>query len=201
VTINGINDPPVASPDSIVGGLDTALTFDPRTNDTDIDGDYMAVAVVLAPVRGSAVVQENGTIQYTPDPGFHGTVSLTYSVTDWAGASSQADITILVGKPNRQPKAVTDKVGTRPNESRTFDVLANDTDKDDDVLTITEVVDQPKHGTVVLIENALVYTPEPNFVGSDQMTYTVEDVGGLTATGSVKIRVNSDVPPTPAATP
>jgi len=201
VTINGINDAPVASADSLECGLDAPLTFDPRANDSDIDGDYMAVAIVTAPARGSAVVQEDGTIQYTPDPGFHGTVSLTYSVTDWTGASSQADVTILVGKPNSQPKAVTDKVGTRPNETRTFDVLANDTDKDDDALTITEVVDQPKHGTVALTENTLVYTPEPNFVGSDQMTYTIEDIGGLTATGSVKIRVNPDVRPTPSATP
>jgi hypothetical protein len=54
-------------------------------------------------------------------------------------------------------------------------LLANDSDADDDPLTV-RIVTQPAHGTLVPGDGgALVYTPDPRFFGDDRFTYVVND--------------------------
>src|SRR5262249_4590599 len=77
-----------------------------------------------------------------------------------------------------------------------FNVLANDSDADGDPLQIT-ATGLAGGGTVVLNpDNTYTYTPAPNFNGSDQFTYTIDDGHGGTAAGVVLLTVNpvNDVP-------
>lgn len=77
-----------------------------------------------------------------------------------------------------------------------FDVLANDTDADGDMLTITDVT-APQHGTVEIINNMLVYTPDENYGGGpDTFEYTLSDNngGGDTATVSLFVEAVADAP-------
>ena len=55
----------------------------------------------------------------------------------------------------------------------TLDVLANDMDADADPLTLTGIAAAPAHGAAVINGNAVVYTPDGTFAGSDLFTYTV----------------------------
>src|SRR5205814_8269695 len=65
-------------------------------------------------------------------------------------------------------------------------VLANDTDADNDTLTVSQVTQGP-HGSVVInIDGTVTYTPNANYNGADSFTYTITDgkggSGGATVT-------------------
>ncbi|WP_229053519.1 Ig-like domain-containing protein [Aeromicrobium sp. Leaf350] len=58
-----------------------------------------AVAIATAPTNGDAVLENDGTVTYTPDTGFVGTDSLEYTLTDNDGATSTASVSIDVDLP------------------------------------------------------------------------------------------------------
>lgn len=76
------NDPPVAVDDELTTDPDTAVTLDPAANDTDPDGDDLTTSSVGTPSEGTATLNPDGTVTYTPPPGFTGTVTIPYTVTD-----------------------------------------------------------------------------------------------------------------------
>ena len=68
--------------------------------------------------------------------------------------------------------------------------LANDSDPDDDALSVTAVsATSTNGGGVVLSGGEVLYTPLPGFVGNDLFTYTLSDGRGGTATGNVEMYV------------
>ncbi len=75
----------------------------------------------------------------------------------------------------------------------TIDVSANDAHPTGDTLTIVEFTDGA-HGTVTLVGDQLVYTPEPGFVGHDVFTYTVEDSSGDRTRAAVSVHVVNGQP-------
>jgi hypothetical protein len=80
----------------------------------------------------------------------------------------------------------------------TGNVLANDTDLDGDTLGVSEFT-QPAHGTVVYNEDGIfTYTPDANYHGNDNFSYTVTDGNGGKDTATIQITVNS-VPETESA--
>lgn len=97
---------------------------------------------------------------------------------------------------NEAPVAEDDTATTEVGSSVTIDVLANDSDKDGDTLTITTVTD-PGHGTAQVNGGALiVYTPNAGYQGADTFFYTIEDVNGAVDSGQVSVQVGTD-PATP----
>ena len=79
---------------------------------------------------------------------------------------------------NRAPIAVNDTFTTSEDITRTGNVLANDTDADDDPRTAT-LLTGPAHGDVVLnADGSFTYTPDTNFNGTDTFTYKVSDDTG-----------------------
>jgi hypothetical protein len=81
-----------------------------------------------------------------------------------------------------------DETVTEDSGTTTFDVLANDSDPEDDTLTIESVGATDKGGTAVLNNNQIDYTPAANFFGTETFTYTVND-GNLTDVATVTITV------------
>lgn len=95
-----INTPPVAVADFTRTNVGTPIVIDVLRNDNDQDGtlNRASVAIGSGPDVGSASVQTDGTIRYSPPAGFGGTATLQYSVLDNDGlASNFATVTILVG--------------------------------------------------------------------------------------------------------
>jgi VCBS repeat-containing protein len=93
LTINSINDAPVAVDDSATGAAGTALTFDgssgnpPRleANDADVENDPLAVASVQNALNGTATLNGDGTVTFRPDAGHVGPASFEYTVRDVGG--------------------------------------------------------------------------------------------------------------------
>ena len=109
ITVSPVNDPPMAVDDNVGTDEETAITVDVLTNDTDVDStiDQATVAVDTGPGNGLVSVDPGaGAITYTPNVGFTGTDSITYTVDDEEGATSNAAmVTITVSAVNRPPVA------------------------------------------------------------------------------------------------
>jgi hypothetical protein len=87
ISVNGANSqPPVAVPDSTAVSKNGSVIVRPITNDTDPDGNSTlvpsSVLIVSPPSSGTAVVQSNGSILYTPANGFVGSATFSYTVDD-----------------------------------------------------------------------------------------------------------------------
>ncbi|MGI3171604.1 Ig-like domain-containing protein, partial [Pseudooceanicola sp. C21-150M6] len=196
VTVNDVNDAPTAVDDTADTDEDTPVTIDVLANDTDPDGDPLTIASVEQPANGTVEIVD-GKLVYTPDENFNGEDTITYTVTDPDGNTSTATVVVTVDPVNDAPDAVDDTAETDEDTPVTIDVLANDTDVDGDDLTI-QSVEQPANGTVEIVDGKLVYTPDPDFSGTETITYTIVDEEGLTDTATVTVTVN-DVNDAPTA--
>ncbi len=97
---------------------------------------------------------------------------------------------------NAAPTAEDDEATTDIDTTVTIDVLANDSDEDGDILSITAVT-TPAHGTAVIVGSALIeYTPDAGFSGGDSFFYTIKDSKGAVDSGQVTVTVGA-VPATP----
>ncbi len=95
---------------------------------------------------------------------------------------------------NTQPNAIEDNLSVFRNSTGTLiDVLNNDSDPENDTLTISDVI-QPANGTVVNNGTSLTYTPNNGFIGSDTLEYTIDDGHGDQATAQVIINVENNLP-------
>ncbi len=137
-------------------------------------------------------------LTYTPDKNFNGSDSFSFKVNDGIVDSHPATVSITVSSVNDSPVANGDTVVTAEDTPAVkVDVLANDTDIDNkgrdlylDTLIVAAVT-QGKNGSVTINpDGTLSYSPNANFYGSDEFTYTVRDNKGDTDTAKVNVTVN-----------
>ena len=191
----GFNHAPVATDDSATTAEDTPVDIDVLANDTDFDGDALSVSTVSGPSFGTATINAGGTVRYLPNADAYGTDSFNYAVSDGAGGSDTATVTVTVSPVNDPPVAADDEIVTTRDTPSTIDALANDSDVDNDPLFLLSAT-EPANGTVTFEANGLItYFPDPGFDGSDGFDYEVSD-GAASATGHLAVRVTaSNTPP------
>lgn len=194
LTINPINDAPLAVADTAVLESRNAMDINVKGNDSDIDNTLAQLSIVLVtqPVQGSASVI-NDLVRYTPNSYIRGDDSFSYRLIDPDGAlSAPVEVTITFAVPNEPPLAVGDSVSTPQGQAVTIALLANDTDSDGslDPAGLT-LVTPPSHGVVDLQTSGdAVYTPAAGFHGDDSFSYQVADnQGALSNTAQVLIQV------------
>jgi hypothetical protein len=93
------NQAPIAADDSYTTLEDTTLTVSapgPLANDSDADGDALSAVLVDGVSNGSLTLDADGRFVYVPPPGFVGTASFSYEVTDGEASSNTATVTIDV---------------------------------------------------------------------------------------------------------
>ncbi len=106
VTINGTNDAPVANADTLATTEDTPVTYaaaDLLGNDTDTDGNPLAIATVTSGTGGSAVLNADGSVTFAPNANFNGAADFSYTVTDGALTSNTATVTVNIAPVNDAP--------------------------------------------------------------------------------------------------
>lgn len=198
VTVGDPADPPVVVDDETSTGAATATTIAVLDNDSDPDGnlDPSTLAVATQPTNGTVTVNSDGTITYTPDPGFSGNDSFTYEVCDTTALCATATVTVTVDAAPSPPVAVNDTASTPKSTPVKVMVLANDSDPDGDLSVASLTVKTaPVNGSAVVVNGgAITYTPDAGFFGSDPFTYTVCDMTGLCATGTVMVTVTNQAP-------
>ena len=82
VTVTNLNEAPVATNDTAITSENTPVIIDVTANDIDPEGDTLTVLDITNPADGTVVNNGDGTVTYTPDPGFTGPDSFNYLVTD-----------------------------------------------------------------------------------------------------------------------
>lgn len=90
------------------------------------------------------------------------------------------------------PKAFDDTVAVWEDESVAIDVLANDFFAGSNASIIES--SEPSHGSLLQYGKLFRYTPHKGYFGNDTFSYTISDVNGNLATGSVNISIFS-IPP------
>ena len=211
------NTPPIAQNDhfEIFSNPTNPLVGELLGNDGDPDGDVITINTtpVTPPASGMLTINPNGTFEYTPEPGFIGEVTFEYEITDSSGASSTAIVTINVQpdpdpNANDAPDANDDAAITQVNTPVTGNALTNDTDVNgDSPLTVVSVdgimvplggmltVVTPNGGTLEISDDGTyTYEPADGFVGTEEVTYTIDDGEGGTDTATIFLSVFNTPP-------
>ena len=192
ITVTAVNDAPTAVNDTATVDADSsATTISVLGNDSDKDGDTITVSTATNPLHGTASVLADGSgVTYTPEAGYTGSDSFNYKVSDGT-TTSTATVNITVSAGNNIPTATNDTLEvTEDSKNNEIDVLGNDTDADGDALSVVSVT-QGEHGSVQLTGGNVFYTPDANYSGSDNFTYTVKDGNGGLTSGKVAVTVSA----------
>jgi len=205
VTVTGTNDGPVAVADTASGHENETLTIDVLANDTDVDdGHVFTLLSVSGPTGQGTVSVVANKVEFDPGTDFDHlkqgateVVNLTYQMRDEHGATSSSTVAVTVTGTNDGPVAVADTAAGEENETLTIDVLANDTDVDDDhVFTLLSGAAPAGQGSVSVVANKLAFDPGTDFdhlkVGATavvNLTYQMEDEHGATSSSTVAVTV------------
>jgi len=206
VVITGQNDAPIATDDAVSTLRNTPITISAATllgNDRDIDvNDVLSITGVGNATNGMVALNANGDIVFTPTTGFNGNANFTYTVSDGKGGSDTGSVAVTVNAPlNVAPVAGNDAITANENNALTVaanTLLANDTDANGDVLTISAVNGSTTQGLVALNPNGnITYNPNGKFeslaageTATDTFSYTVNDGNGGTSTATVTVTIN-----------
>ena len=174
---------------NILSPADGALYVDGDSIDfqgsaTDVeDGDLAAAIEWSSSLDGVLGAGAQLTIS-TLSIGNH-TIFASVTDTDGGISTAQAGLTIAA---NSAPVANNDITSTPQDVAVSINVLANDSDADSDLLSVTAVT-QPANGSVSHNGIEVTYTPDAGYQGMDNFTYMVSDGRGGEATGSVSVVV------------
>ena len=191
VTVQSVNEAPIASDDFLIVNEDaTNVIVDVQANDTDGDGDTFTTSIISAAMLASTLNGDSVLAMLPMD--FTGVQVIVYSICDNSGLCDTANVTLTVLPINDAPVANIDNVEI-PQDTTLVGIapLSNDTDVDDDSLTLTVVVSPTTaNGTATLLgADSIVYTPQSGFSGLDTIRYTVCDTSNLCANGMVIVTV------------
>jgi predicted RecA/RadA family phage recombinase len=179
-----------------------------------IDGETIdrTVGSIFIVPTATAIDNVDGPVAVTPssnvDTTIAGTYHVNYSATDDAGNNATAILTVevAIAVPNTAPIAVDDNepVTTRLADAyiiQASDLTVNDTDAEDDALTINTVA-SAANASVQLIGQEVHVTPLADFTGVVSFEYTVFDgVATSAAAATVSFTVTNEpvVPPAPSS--
>ena len=193
LSVNPVNDAPVANSDSTNVDEDQTLTGSSiLANDVDPDNAILTTQLVTGPSNAELfVLNSDGTFVYAPSENFNGTDSFQYVSNDGLLSSNIATVTITVNSVNDLPEGKADQFTliTGSVLRELSGVLTNDLDVENDAL-VAILIGNPANGTVSLFSNgSFEYTPDIGFFGTDTFTYLPNDGSGNGTATTVSIEV------------
>ncbi|MFP4165455.1 MAG: Ig-like domain-containing protein, partial [Chitinispirillaceae bacterium] len=188
VTVNPVNDTPVANNDVVNVDEDGTVLINVLSNDTDVDKDILSI-IGFTQGRNGTVTKEGSSLRYTPDADFNGSDEFSYDISDGNGGIATGMVTVAINSINDAPVAVDDDVEVDEDGTVIVDVTANDTDVDGDVVVISSFT-HGTNGSVAQDDGSLRYEPDAGYYGSDSFTYTVSDGNGGVSSATVYVDVN-----------
>ncbi|WP_372877625.1 retention module-containing protein, partial [Pseudomonas sp.] len=201
------NTAPVARADTFTVNEDGSISIDVLSNDTDLDGDSLTITAVdgQAIAEGGSVNVNNGLVTltdgqlvFTPTADYNGPASFSYTISDGV-LTSTATVSGTVAAINDAPVAVDDSLSATEDTPVTFtaaQLTGNDSDPEGSPLTINSVTSGTGGTAVLNADGTVTFTPNENFNGTADFTYTVTD-GELTsnvATATVTVGAVNDAP-------
>jgi len=163
----------------------------------DADGGALAAAVSGQPAHGVVTMDDaaTATFTYTPAPDFNGADSFEYTVSDGTNVSAPATVDVTVRPLPDAPVAGAVTYQTivgNPLIVAAPGLLSASSDPDGDAITVNTIT-APANGTIVAMpDGSFTFTPNPGFVGTEELTLTVTDGGLTSGAATVKIEVLPD---------
>lgn len=195
------NNPPVATSVNINVATDTV--FAGGLSGTDPDGDPLTFAPgSTIAAHGSVVINSDGNFTYTPNVGYTGTDSFSFTVSDGTFTSTNDGVvSVLVGAAgNTQPVAT--PVDIDVTLDTTFAGGLSGSDTDGDPLTFLAGSTLATHGTVVINpDGTFTYAPNAGYTGADAFSFKVNDGTDDSADATVTVLVSAAANAPPVATP
>jgi gliding motility-associated-like protein len=182
ITINPVNDPPVAINDARTINEDQVATGTVANNDTDPENNALTFSVVTNTSKGNIQLNANGTYTYTPNLNANGTDTLTYKVCD-NGTPSKCDTAILVitiNPINDDPKSLSDTIRRTTPEDEPIVICIPALDVEGNTIDVTDIRFQTLGTTssTVGTDSCFTYTPNSNVNGIDTIRVIISDGKG-----------------------
>ena len=228
VVITGVNDSPITEDEglqSVVVGSEEEHMDDVLSNVKDMEEDELTVTSVngesgnvgeeiTLPSGASITLQEDGSYTYDPAGDFeslpHGesaSDTFEYTVSDGNGGTLMSTLTLVVHGENNGPRAADDSESTTEDAAVSSNVLPNDSDPEDDTLTVKTVEGQedkvgtavtlPSGATVTLTsDGAYTFDPSGQYESlgngdeaTESFAYTISDGHGGTDEATVTVAI------------
>jgi hypothetical protein len=194
LTVNAVNDAPLANNVAAAGEEDTVIDWTPVVSDAE--GDLLTCTIVQPASNGTAFVAPDcasGT--YAPGVNFNGPDTFSYKANDSLDDSNVATVTITVNPVNDAP--VADNVAAGGDEDTVIDWTPVVSDAENNSLTCT-IVQPASNGTAFVAPDCAsgTYTPGLNLNGPDSFTYKANDgtVDSNVATVTLTVNAVNDPP-------
>lgn len=176
-------------------------------NDSDPDGDVLVVAAYDAVAESTGTldpIDGGRALQFTPAPGFVGTIAFSYTVDDGRGGTDQARVTarVVAEGSNESPEALREAgISVEANQTVSYNVLADWKDPDgDDIFLIGA---SPKSGDLVRFtpDGFITFTHQTSELGEKEVVFTVTDGRGTPVQGTLVVKVEPAGSLNPVGTP
>jgi gliding motility-associated-like protein len=194
---NAMNNAPIANADVVTVAAGTPVTTNVLANDQAANqGGVLVVstlAITTSPANGTAKVNADGTITYTPKPGFVGTDVLTYTICDNSRPAlcKTAKVYYTVGATAAKNVLASDDYAISQGGVVSGNVLGNDKSSTGSALTATAVtnVDPAKGSFSLSPSGAYTFTPAAGYVGPVDIIYSVCSADGICTKATLHITV------------
>jgi VCBS repeat-containing protein len=175
-TISPVNDAPSLADQTFSSYKNTPLIINHIDLIQDTDSSQFTTLSATS-TKGSLTINDAGHLVYTPITDFLGDVLLDISIADDGGLSDSAQFTlsIIVDPTNVAPIGVSDELTVAEAASVSANVLSNDVDYNEDVLT-ARLSQQPSHGSITFASDGrFVYQHDGSETSSDRFSYFAFD--------------------------
>lgn len=194
---NAINNAPIANADIVTVEAGSPVTTNVLANDqaANVGGVlvYSTLAITTSPVNGTAKVNADGTITYTPKPGFVGTDVLTYTICDNSQPAlcKTAKVYYTVGATASKNLLASDDFAISQGGVVSGNVLGNDKSSTGSALTASVIsnVDPAKGNFSLSPSGAYTFTPAAGYVGPVDIVYSVCSADGICTKATLHITV------------
>jgi arylsulfatase A-like enzyme len=180
-----INAGPTANAQVVTTPQETPVVITLTGSDPEMDA--LTYAVSSGPASGMLTGTAD-VLVYTPNPGFFGTDSFEFTVSDGSSTSESAQVEIEVnGAPTAAPQSLTTPSGTE------LAIVLTGSDPENDTLSF-QIGGQPTSGTLSGAGDSYTYTPNAGFTGVDSFTFAVADENLSSAPATIEITVAGGPP-------
>lgn len=159
-----------------------------------ITGQHSTLTIASAPAHGSVNVAGD-VVTYTPNTGYYGTDSFTFTATGQGGTSRPATVGLTIAAPGAPVITATPNVSVAYGSTGTAIDLSGAISG---VRSGIAIATQPAHGTVTIAGDVVTYTPNPGYYGADSFTYTATGPGGTSAPVTIGLTVGAPAAPVAA---
>ena len=202
ITVNDVNDAPIASDINSSTKQDTALILTVDVSDKDSEFTNLQLVADQEPLNGQVVV--NGfKLTYSPASSYSGFDSFTYYLLDTTDSSVSkiytVNITVLEEEQilDKNPTVASLEVNGEQDKELGFTLQGTDPNN---LELIYEISSAPLNGTVTIEENKAIYVPAAGYFGEDSFSYSAINIEQLASNiGKVSITVYEKQNNAPAA--